>query len=417
MNKNEIYTLFAEHVSSHKPSFFKAIGIEFSPGRREGSYIWDVEGQKKLIDCHCNGGVFNLGHRNPEIIKTLKESLDQFDIGNHHLISEQRALLGRMIAELTPGDITYSVFGVGGGEAMDLAIKVARGHTGRQKVISAKGGYHGHTGLALAAGDAKYRNPFMPDLPDFLQVPFNDVETLADAMDENTAAVITETIPATFGMALPEEDYYKQVRELCDRHGAAMIIDEVQAGLGRTGRLWAITHYDVVPDIMVIGKGLSGGVYPITATCFKEKYESVFHADPFIHISTFGGAEVGCAVAMKVLEISSAPDFLAHVEHLGEHFAKGFEKLKGRHPVLTGLRRKGLMMGIELVDENLGPVFSKMAYDQDFLAIYANNDPRVVQLLPPLTITHGLADEILGKVDRALTSLEFFVQQQMAQHR
>ena len=236
-------------------------------------------------------------------------------------------------------------------------------------------------------------------------------------MDENTAAVIMETIPATFGMALPEEDYYKQVRELCDRHGAAMIIDEVQAGWGRTGRLWAITHYDVVPDIMVIGKGLSGGVYPITATCFKEKYESVFHADPFIHISTFGGAEVGCAVAMKVLEISSAPDFLAHVEQLGELFAKGFEELKERHPVLTGLRRKGLMMGIELVDENLGPVFSKIAYDQDFLAIYANNDPRVVQLLPPLTITHGLADEILGKVDRALTSLEFFVQQQMAQHR
>ena len=412
MNKEEIYALYAKYVSSHKPAFFKTIGIEFSPGRREGAYLWDVEAGKKLIDCHCNGGVFNLGHRNPEIIKTLIDSLERFDIGNHHLISEQRARLGQKISELMPGDITYSVFGVGGGEAIDLAIKVARGYSARRKIISAKGGYHGHTGLALATGDAKYRSPFMSDQPDFIQVPFNDVSALAYAIDEHTAAVIMETIPSTYGMALPGEDYFKLVRELCDSHGAAMIIDEVQAGLGRTGRLWAIEHYDVVPDILVIGKGLSGGIYPITATCFKEKYESVFHSDPFIHISTYGGAEVGCAVAMKVLEISSAPDFLAHVEALGAHFARRFEALQVKHPqVLARLRRVGLMMGIELRDGNLGPVFSKMAYDQDFLAIYANNDPRVVQLLPPLNISFELADEILDKVDRTLTGLAFFIQQ------
>ena len=412
MNKEEIYTLFGKHVSSGKPAFFKSIGIEFSPGRREGAYMWDVDGEKKLIDCHCNGGVFNLGHRNPEIIQTLVEGLEQFDIGNHHLISEQRARLGQKIAELMPGDLTYSVFGVGGGEAIDLAIKVARGHTGKQKIISAKGGYHGHTGLALATGDAKYRSAFLSDQPDFVQVPFNDVDALAGDIDEHTAAVIMETIPATFGMALPSEDYFKQIRKLCDVHGAAMIIDEVQAGLGRTGRLWAIEHYDVVPDILVTGKGLSGGIYPITATCFREEYESVFHADPFIHISTFGGAEVGCAVAMKVLEISSAPEFLAHVEALGEHFARGFEALKGKHPqVLVKLRQKGLMMGIELAEGNLGPIFSKLAYDQGFLAVYANNDPRVVQLLPPLTIDLELADEILDRVDRALVALEHLVLQ------
>ncbi len=348
------------------------------------------------------------------MIETLVENLEQFDIGNHHLISEQRARLGQMLANLMPGDIRYSVFGVGGGEAIDLAIKVARGFTGKQKIISAKGGYHGHTGLALATGDEKYRRAFLPDQPDFIQVPFNDMDALTDAMDEQTAAVILETIPATFGMALPLEDYFSQVRDLCDSQDVAMIIDEVQAGLGRAGKLWAIEHYDVVPDIMVIGKGLSGGIYPITATCFKEKYESVFHDDPFIHISTFGGSEVGCAVALKVLEISSKPDFLKHVEELGAHFANGFDGLKEKHPkVLVRLRQKGLMMGIELADKNLGPVFSKMAYDQDILAVYANNDPRVVQLLPPLNITFELSEEILERIDRALTGLEVFVHQQL----
>lgn len=414
LNKTEIYDLYSSHVSSGKPSFFKSFGINFSPGRREGPYIWDVEENIKLIDCHCNGGVFNLGHRNPDIIQTLIESLTEFDIGNHHLISKQRALLGQKLAELMPGDITYTVFGVSGGEAVDLAIKVARRYSGKPKVISAKGGYHGHTGLALATGDPKYREGFLPVQAEFVQVPFNDAQALADEIDEYTAAVILETIPATFGIALPSQEYLRQVREFCDEHGSVMIIDEIQVGLGRTGKLWGIEHYDVVPDMIVIGKGLSGGIYPITATCFKEKYESVFHEDPFVHISTFGGSEVGCSVAMKVLEISNDPAFLQHVEDLGVYFAEGFEKLRERHPeVLVRLRQKGLMMGIELVNESYGPIFSKMAYDQGLLSIFANNDPRVAQLLPPLTITQELVDEILGRVDRALESLEIYLTQQM----
>ena len=166
MNKEETYllktskdvatNLFAKHVSSGKVNFFKTAGIDFVLGKREGPYLWDLAGEKKVIDCHCNGGVFNLGHRNTEIIKTLTQSLQEFDIGNHHLISEQRAVLARKLAELAPGDLTYTVFGVGGGEAIDLAIKVARAFTGKDVIISAKGGYHGHTGFALAAGHSTH---------------------------------------------------------------------------------------------------------------------------------------------------------------------------------------------------------------------------------------------------------------------
>jgi putrescine aminotransferase len=405
--KELVLDQFEQSVSSGKVKFFQSIGIDFVLGKREGPYLTDLSGEKRLIDCHCNGGVFNLGHRNPEISQTLIESLKELDIGNHHLISEQRATLANRLAELAPGDLPYTVFGVGGGEAVDLAIKIARGYTDRDTIISAKGAYHGHTGLALATGDEKYRAPFGPTPPGFLQVPFNHTPSLQENMDENTAAVILETIPATYGIAVPDEDYLPQVRQLCDERGALLIVDEIQTGLGRTGKLWGIEHFGVEPDIMVIGKGLSGGIYPMAATCFRAELETVFHEDPFIHISTFGGAEVGCPVAMKVLERSSDPAFLAHVNEVAAIFSDGFSTLKEKHPeILVRLRQLGLMMGIEMVNEFCGPFFSKAAYDAGFLSVYANNDTHVAQFLPPLTIEPHQAEELLTKVDHALAGVK-----------
>jgi putrescine aminotransferase len=401
--KEEVLNQFAHSVSSGKVDFFQSIGIDIVLGQREGIYLTDISGKKRLIDCHCNGGVFNLGHRHPEISRVLIESLEELDIGNHHLISEQRAALATRLAELAPGNLPFTVFGVGGGEAVDLAVKIARGYTGKESIISAKGAYHGHTGLALAAGDEKYRAPFGPPTPGFIQVPFNDVETLRKTVDENTAAVMLETIPATYGIAVPDQDYLSRVRSLCDEMGALLIADEIQTGLGRTGKLWGIEHFSVEPDIMVIGKGLSGGVYPISATCFRAELESVFHEDPFIHISTFGGAEVGCPVALKVLEISSEPAFLKHVQEMASIFTNGFQELQNKHPqILVRLRQLGLMMGIEMVNEFCGPLFSKAAYDTGFLAVYANNDTRVAQFLPPLTIDRTHAEELLVMVDQSL---------------
>jgi acetylornithine/succinyldiaminopimelate/putrescine aminotransferase len=398
---------FARHVSSGKVDFFRTAGIEFVTGRREGPFLWDVTGDSRLIDCHCNGGVYNLGHRHPEVVRTLLASLQELDIGNHHLISEQRAALAAKLAELMPGDINYTVFGVSGGEAIDLAVKVARSYTRRPKVISAQGGYHGHTGLALAAGDEKYRAPFGPLSPGFVQVPFDDFDALENVLDDETAAVLFETIPATYGMPIPDRDFYSRVRELCDRRGALLIVDEVQTGLGRTGKLWGIEHFGVVPDIIVIGKGLSGGLYPMSATCFRDKYEAVFQPDPFIHISTFGGAEVGCPVALKVLEISSNEQFLQSVRETAALFAEGFRVLQARHSeVLVSLRQLGMMMGLEMVHEQCGPLFSKVAFDHGLLSVYANNDPRVAQLLPPLIIDRSLALEIVDRVDHTLQVIE-----------
>jgi acetylornithine/succinyldiaminopimelate/putrescine aminotransferase len=403
-SKAEIIELFKNHVSSGKARVFTSFGMDFIFGKREGIYVWDVETGKELINCHCNGGVFNLGHRNPEIIRTLKEALEEIDIGNHHLISKWRALLAKRMAELMPGDISYTVFGVSGGEAIDLAIKIARAYTKRHKIISAKGGYHGHTGFALATGDEKYKKPFEPLAPGFYQVPFNDLEALERAVDSETAAVIFETVPATLGIYVPDRDYFKGVREICDKKGALMIIDEIQTGLGRTGKMWGIEHFGVVPDILVTGKGLSGGIYPITATSFRPHLESVFNKDPFIHVSTFGGSEPGCAVALKVLEISSSEEFLQHVNRMAEFFKRELNSLREKNSdVIQSIRQLGLMMGIKMRDENWGMMMTRACYESGLLCIYANNDPSVLQFLPPLIIKEDEAKEVIRRLENAFS--------------
>ncbi len=309
-DKKEISEQFARHVSSGKVEFFQQFGVDLIFGKREGVYVWDTDG-RRLIDCHCNGGVFNLGHRNPRVIGALKRALDELDIGNHHFISEHRALLAERLTALCPGDLKRVVFGVSGGEAIDMAIKLARGHTQRNKVISAHGGYHGHTGLALATGDELYRAPFGAQPPGFVQVPFGDLNALEKAIDDDTAAVMFETIPATMGIVVPPVNFFTGVRQLCDKHGAVMIIDEVQTGLGRCGEVWGIGTYDVIPDILVTAKGLSGGIYPITATIYRDPLDRVLRENPFIHVSTFGGSEVGCYAALEVIEHIARTGILA----------------------------------------------------------------------------------------------------------
>lgn len=408
--KKRIFETYGRHVSSKKARFFLDAGIDFVFGRREGPFVWDMDGKHRLINCHSNGGVFNLGHRHPAIVEALETALKTLDIGNHHLVSRQKAGLAEQIACLCPQDLDYVVFGVSGGEAIDTAIKIARKATGRRGMISAAGAYHGHTGLALAAGDPKFRDPFLSSSPDFRQVPFNDAAALASMMGDGVAAVILETIPATLGMPIADDDYFQKVADLCRKNGSLLIIDEVQTGLGRTGRFWGIEHYNTVPDIMVSAKGLGGGLYPVTATIISRDLEAVFHDDPFIHISTAGGADIGCVVAQKVLEISSAQPFLNHVTALSDIFSEGMAGLIRKYPgLLTAFRRKGLMCGIKTTRADLGPILSKACYDAGLLCIYAANDPSVLQFLPSLIIEADLAREILQRLDQAFASTSEFM--------
>lgn len=403
--KKEAIRDFSRRVSRGKADFFSRYGMDFVMGKREGPWLYDIDGRKKLYNLHCNGGVFNLGHRNAELISILKKAFDSLDIGNHHLMSAERAACAVKITNSMPGDLNVCIFGVSGGESVDLALKIARGHTGRRKIVSARGGYHGHTGLAVLAGDEKYREPFNLENPDFIQVPFGNSRALKENVKSDTAAVILETIPATGGIVLPPENYIRETAQVCEENGALLIIDEVQTGLGRTGKLWSFEHYDIVPDIVVIGKGLSGGIYPITATVIREKLDRIFQEEPFIHISTFGGSEPGCRVASRVMDISSDPGFLNRIEETGMELEKNLRLLVKQHNgIFKGIRRKGLMLGLKLKDEISGPVLTKTAFDNNLLLIYANNDPSVCQMLPPLTMEKTDFEFIINSLDRAFSA-------------
>jgi len=399
--KEAIIEEFKNYVSPSKVAVYKRMGIELVPGRREGSFIWDKEGQR-YIDCRTAGGVFNLGHRPPRVIAALREAMETLDIGDHILMSEYRAALAKRLAELMPGDIRYTFFGASGGEAVDLAIKLTRGYTQRPKIISAERAYHGHTGFALAAGSRKFKAPFGPPMPGFVNVPFGDIEDLEAAMDDKVAAVIFETIPVPGGVLIPPRDYFPRVRELCDRRGTLLILDEIQAGLGRTGRLWGIEEYDVVPDIIVLGKGLSGAIYPITATCYREKLESFFEPDPFIHLSSFGGAELGCVAAMAMLDQITEPGFLEHVQEMGNRFQEGLALLREKYPqILIEVRQRGLLIGLKMVDRNCGPMLTQALSQNGVLAIFAGLDPSVTIIMPPLIVTEEEVDLILEALDHS----------------
>ncbi len=387
---------FAAHVNPGKVAAFAALGLDIVMGERRGARFRDAFSGTWYYNCHCNGGVFNLGHRHPAVVAAVRGALEELDIGNHHFVSGWRARLAERLAATTGGKLSGVVFGVGGGEAMDLALKVARAHTGRQGIVSTIGGYHGHTGLAMATGDPAYRDPFGPNLPGFVQVPFDDLGALDAAVGDSTAAVVLETIPATLGMPIPSPGYLAGVRRLCDERGACLILDEVQTGLGRTGTIWAYEHEGAVPDIMVTGKGLSGGVYPISATLMRPEIHAFFAEHPFVHISTFGGAELGCAAGLAALDVIEAPGFLERVGELGEMFEDGLSGLD------LVLRRRGLFMGLKLAGQGDGLAAAAALIRAGVFVLFANNDTSVVQFLPPLTLDDAEAAEIIGIVRRAL---------------
>jgi len=389
---DEASAAFAEHVSRGKVETYRSYGIQMIMGLRGGPYFHDAYSDRRWLNCHCNGGVFNLGHHHPQVVAAVQQALSVLDIGNHHLVSGIRAALARRLAATTGGTLSGVVFGVSGGEAVDLAIKVVRAVTERPKVISAEGGYHGHTGLALAAGDPQYREPFGPNLPHFEQVPFDDLGALERVVDDDTAAVLLEPIPATLGMPIPSEGYLAGAQALCRERGARLIVDEIQTGLGRTGRLWAYQHEGIEPDALVTGKGLSGGVYPITATLMTPELFSFFDQHPFVHVSTFGGAEPACAAATAVLDLIEAPGFMDRVETVSDRLAAAFA------PLPFELRRRGLMMGLKLGAEGAALMATKLLFEAGIFAVYANNDTSVLQLLPPLNLDDAQVEELVGKI-------------------
>lgn len=380
-------------------------GIGIMLGKREGYYFWDVDG-KKYMNLHLNGGTFNLGHRNPEVIERLKEAAEEFDIGNHHFGSVTRGYLAEKLVKASTPGMQYAIFSSCGGEAVDVAIKTVRYATKRRKVVSLEKCYHGHTGLALNTGDPFFKNPFLcgQEDSDFVQVPMDDVEAMENVLKkEDVAGVIIETVPATYGFKMPAKGYLKKVKELCEKYGTLYIADETQTGMMRSGKLWAISTEGVNPDVIVCGKGLSGGMYPVAATIMTKEAGKWVNEIGRLHTSTFGGSELGCAVAGKVLDITLRDDTQANVAMLTQYMTEHFEALREKYPeFLQTYTQKGLIIGLSFHVPDGGKKMMTALGRNGVWAINARFDEYVLQFIPGLLCTKEYCDELFVKVEKSM---------------
>lgn len=387
-----------------KTQAWQDMGVDLVIDRREGYLLWDMDG-RRLIDLHLNGGTYNIGHRHPELVEVLHRGTQRFDMGNHHFPSLARTALAERLARICGGDMHYTMYGSGGAEAIDIALKTARHATQRRKIVSIINAYHGHTGLAVATGADRFKKIFLAEQPeDFVHVPFNDLNAMEDALKgRDVAALIMETIPATYGFPMPLPGYLQEVKKLCERYGALYIADEVQTGLMRCGEMWGYQRYDIQPDILVTGKGISGGIYPIACVVVREAYAGWLKQDGFAHMSTMGGAELGCLVAMKTLEILERPPVKPMVNYIAETFRNGLAEIMALYPdFFVGIRQCGLVMGLEFdYPEGAKPVM-KHLYENGVWAIFSTLDPRVLQFKPGVLMTADLCQEVLERVERAV---------------
>lgn len=404
--KAEALSDFSKFIGPMKVRTMKAAGLDIIEDKREGACVWDITGEK-YIDCQTGSGIMNVGRRNPDIIEALKKALDTYDIGVFLLCSKPKADLAKKLAEISPGDLKCTIFGVGGGEANDAAIKIARGYTMKKEIIYTERAYHGHTGFALSAiGRDAYKEPFEPLMPGFKMVPFGDIDAMAKTITADTAAIILEPIQGEGGINIPPAEYLPQVRKLCDDHEILLILDEIQTGFGRTGKMFASEHWGVVPDIMTVAKSLGGGLYPISATIFKEEIQDFFIPHPFIHLSTFGGSDLGCIVGMAVIDYIQKYNLSDHAELMGRKFRAGFDSFLQDYPsLLLEVRQKGLMMGLQYTNESIGPRMTKKLADRGVIAIYTGNDPSICRLMPPLVITPDEVDFVLDALAGSMKEL------------
>jgi len=386
-----------------KTQDWQDMGIDLVIDRREGYYLYDMDGHR-LIDLHLNGGTYNLGHRNPELVQALKAGSERFDMGNHHFPALARTALAEALAACAPSpDMRYTAYGSGGGEAIDIALKTARHATQKRKIVSIIKAYHGHTGLAVKTGDDRFSKLFLSEDTDgeFVQVPFNDLNAMEEALrGRDVAAVIMETIPATYGFPMPQEGYLPGVKQLCERYDALYIADEVQTGLMRCGEIWGCTKYGIEPDIMVTGKGIGGGIYPIACVLISERCGGWLKEDGFGHISTGGGAELGCIVAMKVLEMVQRPEVRTMVRYISDYMRAGLEQIMQVYPnFFIGIRQHGVVMGLEFNHEQGAKPVMKHLYNNGVWAIFSTLDPRVLQFKPGLLMTQADCEEVLRRVE------------------
>lgn len=402
---HEIYEEAARIWNPNKVEVFRSFGVEMAMGEREGSVFKDLDGHS-FINMHSNGGVFNLGHKNPEVMEALIEGARKVDAGNHYFPSEYKNALCEALLSVSPKSMKYVYMLNGGGEAIDAAVKFARRATKRKRVISLDCAFHGSTGISMEASNelfAKFWNMEAdPEL--YTHVPYNNLDAMEEVLKkEDTAAVLVESIPATAGFPMPMEGYHKGIEELAHRYGAMYIADEVQTGLMRSGEMWCCVKYGAEPDMIVTGKGLSGGYYPMSAIIMNERAGEWLKEDGFAQVSSFNASELGCIVSSKVMEILTRPSTKENVDMLTDLFARELPKIQEKHQeFLKEIRQCGVIMGLKTSHPMGGMALMAALLKNGVWAVYADYDKGALQFKPGLLMPKETAEKVLVILDQAL---------------
>jgi acetylornithine/LysW-gamma-L-lysine aminotransferase len=382
---NELF----EIESSHSSGVYAKHPIAIVRG--EGARVWDSEG-RVYIDCVAGHGVANLGHAHPAVAEAISVQARRLITLHEAYYNDQRAALMAKLARMVP-ELDRVFLCNSGTEAVEAALKFARLSTGRSGVVAAMRGFHGRTMGALSATWNKhYREPFLPLVPGFSHVPFNNVEALEKAVDGDTAAVILEVVQGEGGVHVAEPGYLEAARAIATENGALLIIDEVQTGLGRTGKLLALEHFDLVPDLVCLAKSLAGGL-PVGAVLIGP---AVGNLAPGLHGSTFGGNPLVCAAALAALEVLESEDLPGQAAQKGTYLLERLREL--RAPLIREVRGVGLMVGVEL-RSRVAPYLATMQ-ERGVLAFAAGLT--VIRLLPPLVISQAELDTVIEALRSAI---------------
>ncbi len=363
--------------------------------RGEGVRMWDAEG-KEYIDCGTGIGVAALGHAHPALTKAIADqasTLMTVAAGYYH--NDVRAAFMAKLAQIAPEGMNRVFVSNSGTESIEAALKMAKLKTGRSGVVAAIRGFHGRTMGTLGATWKKtYREPFFPLIPGYSHVPFGDVHAIKEAVTQETAAVLLEPIQGEGGIYPAPEGYLKKVREICDENGALLILDEVQSGMGRTGKWFACEHSDVVPDALCLAKALGAGM-PIGATVFKDELSF----DKGQHGSTYGGNPLACRAALTVIETIESENLLQHIAEVGEYFKEGLLALADLNPdKIKEVRGIGLMLAVQTKDK-VAPILNALL-ENGVMALGAT--PTSMRFLPSFIISKDEVDHVLSVLDDVL---------------
>jgi putrescine aminotransferase len=417
---------FNENVNPGWLEYRKSVSTDsaFVEWEDDNEVFKDLNGVE-FIDCLGGFGIFACGHGNPEIRKTVQAQLNRYSLHSQELVDPLRGYLAKLLAMITPGDLQYSFFCNGGAEAVEMALKLARLATGGRWYISTVGAFHGKSmGAISMGGKGAYREDYIPMVQQVQHVEYGNADATETAIKnlqtvgEKVAAIIVEPVQGEAGVIIPPDGYLKRLREIADKYGVALIFDEIQTGLGRTGTMWRCDHEGVTPDIMTFGKASSGGLVPITGIIARpwtyEKSgvgtgtEGKMFDNPWILGSpTFGGNPLACSAFISTIRYMLENDIPGQSKAKGEYYLKGLKKLQDKYPtVLTDFRGAGMLICMEFPEAEVGYEVTKNLFARKVMTAGTLVNAKTVRIEPPITQSYETIDKVLAALDESLAAVK-----------